>query len=113
MDEKIARKQLKKYLKRGDLVYTQLVHVSKSGMLRKIAVHAVHKNRIVNITGLVAEVTNFKFDSKEFALRVYGVGMDMGFHVVYELGRSLFNKGIDAHGRPESDPGYALKQEWL
>lgn len=114
MDKKEARELLRKYLKRGDIVYTQVLHVSRSGMFRRIGVYTVHKNRIINISGLVSEVAQFKLDRKDFAVCVNGCGMDMGFHVVYELGRALFKPGKDAYsGKTNSDPGYALIQEWL
>jgi len=39
------------------------------------------------------------------AIRVNGSGMDMGFHLVYNLSSVLF------HG--EDRAGYILKQEWI
>jgi len=65
------------------------------------------------------------------ALVVGGAGMDMGYHVVYNLARTLFADGFacvgegcpsNDHsngdrdytpGRLHSDPGYALRHRWL
>jgi hypothetical protein len=62
----------------------------------------------------------FKRDGKREGLRVSGCGMDMGFDIVYNLGRFLFPKGDgktvtgrNGDTKPETDGGYLLKQEWL
>ena len=51
-------------------------------------------------------------------LVIGGCGMDMGFHVVYNLGRAMWPDGTpDPHGtrngEPDRDGGYALKHRWL
>ena len=55
---------------------------------------------------------------KTGGLRVSGCGMDMGFHVVYNLGYALWPDGTPEphgtrNGAPDSDGGYALKHRWL
>ena len=104
-----ARKELRKLIKRGSIVYTNLRHVSPSGMMRHISCHIVNEGKIIDITFYVSEILDIKLDKKNHALRVSGAGMDMGFHVVYELSRSLFDKRF---GYPD-DPGYALKHQWI
>ena len=93
----------------------------------------------VNITGLVAEVLDYKIHKKHYGLKVGGCGMDMGFRVVYGLSSALY-RGIgyeclnDAEGNgkcpsnyhvnsrpydgtnkgePVHHDGYALSQRWL
>jgi hypothetical protein len=41
------------------------------------------------------------------ALRVGGCGMDMGFHTVYSLARSLFREDLNT-----KDAGYSLNHAW-
>jgi len=44
--------------------------------------------------------------------------IDMGFHVVYNLGRTLWPEGTPEphgtrNGEPDRDGGYALNHQWL
>lgn len=99
-------------IKPGDTVYTMLRKVSASGMSRQISLFIVRDGAILPITGRVADVLGYKTTDKNpggnWAIRVDGAGMDMGFHLVYNLGRVLF-KGTDT----EKDPGYSLSHRWL
>ena len=97
--EAIAR--LQSYAPAGARVSTILRHVSQSGMSRCISVVVVHDGEIVDLDWFVARAGLFSTHSTKGGLKVSGTGMDMGFHVVYELSRLI-------HG-----DGYALKQSWL
>jgi len=122
--------ELKTILKPGDEVYTKLNHVSKSGMQRAISVKIIRDNKIQNISYLVSQVTEFKLHNKYEGIKIGGCGMDMGFEIVYNLGRILFKESFNCIGKgcpsndhfngdrdytshPHSDSGYALKQRWI
>lgn len=112
---------LRKILKPGDTVYTLLRSVSRSGMSRTMDVYCIRKGELVYLTGWVAQALGM--NRRDHHLQVSGCGMDMGFHVVYEIGRVLFPKGFKQpkgrHGRNgdtsgfDNDGGYALQQRWL
>lgn len=134
-----AVENLKAYVKPGDTVYTILKKVSSSGMTRHIEVVIPYigddgKPSIRNITYWVGEVLDYRV--KNDALVVGGVGMDMGFHVVYGLASVLYKDtfaciGEDCRsndhtndrngewersknkGRIHSDGGYSLNQRWI
>ena len=132
-----ARKSLLEILKPGDVVYTQLHHVSKSGMMRIISAKIVRGDSIQDITYLAAEAIGLKRDAKYGGVKMGGCGMDMGFEVVYRLGRALWPEGFECAGDGDSkgkgrchsndhcngdrdytphhhnDGGYALVQRWL
>lgn len=120
-DESI--KQLKKWLKPGrSEVYCILRHVSSSGMARHIDFITIRDGEPVHLTGYIAEVCGYRL-AKQRGLVVGGCGMDMGFAVVYDLGRTLWPKGFklpkgkrgrngDESGH-ETDGGYALTSRWL
>lgn len=110
---------LRKWIKPGDTVYTTLDHVSSSGLSRDIRivvpqvddkgkVFFIHPNYAAQI------VLGWPRARKGEGIRVGGCGMDMGFHLVYELSAKLY-PGIDAEGKPgcKNGRGYALKQAWL
>ena len=119
-----AIRDLRAELKPGDTLYTKTVHTSRSGMLRKIAVYLVRGNEPLNRSYDAAHALGWPLDRDTDAVRVSGCGMDMGFHLVYELSRVLFPKGYalpaGKKSNDKSDPpghsndgGYALKQRWL
>lgn len=103
-------------LKPGQTVYTSVKTVSRSGMSRVIRLYVADGNIIRNISGYVANALDWP--GYQDGVKVGGFGMDMGFHTVYTLGRVLWPKGTpEPHGTrngvPDSDGGYALKQEWI
>jgi hypothetical protein len=105
-----ARQELLEMMeKHNHTVYTELEHVSKSGMLRRISCHVQDEKGYTNdITHLVSEVTEINEDKNKKGLRVTGCGMDMGFHVVYNLSNNLYN--TEGYTR---DGAYKLTQRWL
>uniref|UniRef100_A0AB74UFV0 Uncharacterized protein n=1 Tax=Caulobacter phage BL57 TaxID=3348355 RepID=A0AB74UFV0_9VIRU len=73
---------------------------------------------IRNIGYLAARAMGDTWDSDRLGIKVGGCGMDMGFHLVYSLGRTLWPNGTPKphstrNGEPDRDGGYALKKEWL
>ena len=96
------------YVKEGDTVYTLIRSVSSSGMSRTMSGTIVRDNRIDDITFYVAHALDYPLVevNGSRAIRIGGAGMDMGFHVVYSLGRVLFR------GQGE-DPGYLLNHRWI
>ena len=105
-DKSYAIERLREVFKKGDTIYTQLYHVSQSGMTRHIGVRqlAVDNNKNVsplNWSYLTSLATGWRLNKEGNGLVVGGCGMDMGFHTVYTLSRILF------------DDGYALKHRWL
>jgi hypothetical protein len=73
---------------------------------------------IRNIGYLAARAMGDTWDSDRQGIKVGGCGMDMGFHLVYSLGSTLWPKGTPkphgtSNGEPDRAGGYALKKEWL
>lgn len=131
--------QLREIIKPGDTLYTILRHVSRSGMQREISV-VTSEHR--NIDYLVARALGDRI-GKHDGVIVGGCGMDMGFHLVYNLSYALFPHGFGCIGegcpsndhsngdrdytphyggghswRPapahwHRDGGYAVRQQWL
>ena len=85
------KETLRKWLKPGDTVYTILRHVSRSGMFRVIDLVKVGENgQIVSLGWSAAEAIGAKYDRGRDGIRTQGCGMDMGYHLVYNLSRVLF-----------------------
>lgn len=126
-----ALKRLKEVgVKPGATIYTILRHVSSSGMSRRISLIVMRKGEPCQIDGMVEalgvakskRVTRYgmggSYQSREEGLVANGAGMDMGFDLVYRLGRTMWPKGTpkphgSRNGAPDRDGGYALKHEWL
>lgn len=116
---------LRMMLKPGDTVHTVLSSVSRSGMTRVIRVLILKPDKkapngvqILEPTYAVSAVLDYRMSKNCDGLVVGGCGMDMGFHVVYSLGKALWPDGTDKphgtrNGEPDRDGGYALKQRWL
>ena len=99
MTQEDAIKFLKTKIKKGDTLYTQLHHVSQSGMTRHISVRQIKNNYPLNWDYQVSIALDWKLVNP--GIKVGGCGMDMGFHLIYTLSQKLF------------DDGYAIKHSWL
>lgn len=100
-----ARVALERYLTPGALVYTQVRHVSASGMSRDISLYAVVNGRIQSLTYYAANILGWRLVERDGyrAIRVNGLGMDMGYHLVESLAFALY--GLEGRSN--------LRQEWL
>lgn len=121
---KEAREVLAELLKPGDRIYTILRHCSASGMSRIIDLVIARDNEIRTIGWVVAQAIDQPFTNEKFyGVKVAGCGMDMGFSLVYDLGRTLYPNGFKlAEGQRgrngdtsgiDTDGGYAFTQEWV
>lgn len=98
-----AVEDLRLWLPFGAEVYTLVKSVSKTGMSRQISLYVVQEGSIKEIDYFVARALNRRRDK---GIRINGCGMDMGYALVYELGRALFqDEGADS--------GYGLRHRWL
>jgi len=117
-----AREKLRRLLPVGSTAFTILRHVSGSGMSRRISVLIPDKEcGILDVSGWVATALDYRRHERDGGIIVGGCGMDMGFHLIYCLSRSLYPDGFkvegvgrngDTSGR-DTDGGYALKQRWI
>lgn len=109
---------LREILEPGQTVYSVLRHVSASGMSRRISFMIPRTDgSMCNLDNLISVACNYKQSDRQ-GLIVSGCGMDMGFAVVYHIGRTVWPDGTPEphgrrNGRPDSDGGYALKSEWI
>ena len=129
-----AREELLQVLKPGDTVYTILRHVSQSGMMRHIDVIVLGHGRVLPSEDIRPLYYNYAVSkilgrkrTDSGSLKVGGCGMDMGFSIVYGMGRALWPDGFDCIGKNcpandhangddvahHEDGGYALRQQWL
>lgn len=105
-----AKARLLEWVKPGDTVYTILRHVSRSGMQREIGLVLIDKDGDTKHPNhAAATVLGWPLNKNGDGLKVGGCGMDMGFHLVYELSAALFPRKAGG----DVDGGYALKQRWL
>ena len=112
-----CRAELLKLIAPGATIYTQLRHASASGMQRRISLHVVHDGGIRCIDTMAADLMGDKIH-KAGGIVANGCGMDMGFHLVYCLGASLWPEGTPEphstrNGVADSAGGYAISHEWL
>lgn len=82
----------------GTRVYCTLRKVSRSGMMRHISMAVIEDGALRDITWLVADIIGERMDRDTGGIRVSGCGMDMGFHLVYSLGRALYPRGFGVAG---------------
>jgi hypothetical protein len=112
-----CKAELREILQPGSTVYTVLRHVSSSGMQRRIDMYAIVDNEPRYLSMLAADAMGDRLH-KDGGIIVNGCGMDMGFHLVCNLGATLWPEGTPAphgmrNGKPDSTGGYALEHQWL
>ena len=128
-EQESAIEELRVILSPGDTMRTILRHVSRSGMSRSIGLIVLdEEGDIADISYLAARALGDKMDNTGDGIKVSGCGMDMGFHLVYGLGRKLFPTYTCLGARCPSNfhtnvrdgstegvhtDGYSLKQRWL
>jgi hypothetical protein len=93
---------LRRHLRPGDTVSLVLRHRSTSGMLRRISpILADRDGYTLNLDRYAAMLYDAPPADAGEGVKVGGCGMDMGFHLVYELSHALYGNG------------YALRHRWL
>lgn len=133
--KELCLKNLQEWIKPGDTVYTVLKHTSRSGMYRVIDLFIMQNNQPFRITGWAAALLE-GYDNRHEGAKAHGCGMDMGFHLVYNLSYTLFPNGFECVGRdkdgysrcPSNDHsngdrdytphthksgGYAINHKWM
>lgn len=133
-EQQEAIDHLREIIKPGDTVYTILRHVSRSGMYRAIDLYIMQDNQPVYISWWAAKLLE-GWDKNHDACKAHGVGMDMGFHLVYDLSYMLYpewecigdscpsNDHVNTREHYDMDDpywkgyihrgGYALRQRWM
>ena len=107
MNQKEAIIKLKELLKPNDTVYCILTKLSNSGCYRHINFYKFYSGKSNLVTNkywlsfLISIALKLSFKEKTNSVGIGGGGMDMGFHIVYELSHLLFKDG------------YKLNHEWL
>ena len=125
-----AVRELREILKPGDTVYTNLKHVSRSGMSRVIMPFIIRDNSPRYLGWTVSKAIDERYNREKEGIVMGGCGMDMGFELVYRLSRKLYPEGYTCVGKRcpsndhangdrkytrhhHGDGGYALRQRWL
>lgn len=108
-----ATERLHELFPAGSEVTTVVTHVTRSGMGRTIKVLGNRRGpdghmRITNVSGDVARVLGWQIDRQTGDVYVQGCGMDMCFHLVYSLARTLYGDWAMDLLPGTRDAGYSL-----
>lgn len=101
-----ARKNILRHVRPGDTIYTILRHRSRSGMMRRISpVFIDREGNTFHFDHAAAVLLGLPKTGGGDGIKMNGCGMDMGFHLVYELSHALFPKGAGCIGEgcPSND----------
>lgn len=108
-EREAARETLREYFPPGSTAYTILRHVSRSGMSRSISVIVIdNENEPIDVSFLVARLLGWRLDHERGGVKVSGFGMDMGFHLVYEMSCALY-----CPDKYDHDAAHAVSHRWL
>lgn len=78
-------------------IYCFVMHVSSSGMSRVIKTCVIIENELMDISYYVAKALGWRMDKHGRGVIVNGCGMDMCFHLVYELSYTVGSKKDGYH----------------
>jgi hypothetical protein len=117
------RKELLALINPGDTIYTVQTKDAVNGAAswHKLLIPAVSPEGrfyIRDITRDVAALQGHKLNKYEDSIVMSGTGYSRSFQLVYGLGLALWPTGTDKphgvrNGEPDSNGGYALKQQGL
>ena len=94
-----ALERVREHVKPGDRLHTILRHCSRSGMMRAIQVVKLgHEGIEAHLGWNVAKALGWSYNETHEGVKVQGCGMDMGFHLVYELSHALWPNGYGCIG---------------
>ena len=85
-----SKKWLKENIKEQETIYYCVTKVSQSGMSRNIKFMYHDGKRLLNLSGYFSELCDYKWNG-DGSIKVQGCGMDMGFHVISSVARTLFD----------------------
>lgn len=94
-----AKEALLQILQAGnELRFVNRIHVinrytSQNGMNRVISCHVLKDGELYNVSWRVAKALGWNYSDRYQGVKVGGCGMDMGFHLVYQLSHELFGDG--------------------
>lgn len=94
----------------GDVVYTTIRSVSRSGMQRTVDLYIVRNNKLEWISGRVAEILGLR-RSRDGAVVIGGCGFDVGFEIVHRLSYKLHGMDDVAVMDAAYRAGYSLRHE--
>lgn len=92
---------LRSWFPAGSTVYLVLRHKSASGMRRVIGCIAIADGLTRHPNYAIGLATGYRYDDKRAGVVLNGCGMDMGWHLVCQLGSILYGDEK------------ALRAEWL
>ncbi len=102
MEKERIKEILQDMFPQGSTAYTFVTKVAPSGMSRHIMVAGSRKKgHVQNVSWYIAELLDYKYKPDTRSVFVCGCGMDMGFHLVYDLSSVLYGDG------------YVIEQQWL
>jgi len=98
------RENLRGYFPPGSTVYTILRRVSRSGMMRHIGVLAKLGDDFRHPNYATSKALGVPLGDGD-AVKVGGCGMDMGFHLAYEISAACYPEGFGCIGEgcPSND----------
>ncbi len=133
-EQEQAKESLRQLLAKANYtVYTDVKHVSRSGMSRIIESYITIDNQIETLPPYLLDNAGFyvKRAKNGEGWNMGGCGMDMGFALVYDISQFLYPQGFDCLGEYPQCPGtdhvnhvvpmpkhhdsggYRLRQKWL
>lgn len=107
-EQQKAIAQLREWLKPGDTVYTILRNVSRSGMSREIGVAIMRDGSMLHPNYSVSKALDYRTGKRD-GIIMGGCGMDMGFALVYNLGRTLWPEGFGVESTKEARKGHTVR----
>jgi hypothetical protein len=100
--------KLRETLKPGDTLHTVLRSVSRTGTSRVIDIYHFYVDPQTGevqkdwLSYWIAKACGFTFQDqrgKPEGIKISGCGMDIGFSIVYDLGRTLYPNGFGVAGK--------------
>lgn len=113
MHKDYAIDRLRYFFKPGSTAYTNLAHVTRSGLTRSVKVFAVKNGQIVDVSDYVATALDKPLDRINGGVKMGRTGTDMGYTLIQQMSATIHANSRSKLLTGLVTPADLVSQRWV